>query len=87
MVTDTTRFCLKGVNIEDCRIISRLIGTKIFINEFVAFAELGIIIRLKEEIVANNTFELYRNGTLLLEAGKSMIWNVSQVIKMILKVF
>ena len=32
---------LMGVAVEDCRAVSRLIGTKIFVNEFVAYTELG----------------------------------------------
>ena len=66
----------QGVNTEDCQIISRLIGTKIFINEFVAYAQLGGIVNARNAFIANNTFDLYRNGTMMLDTGTAMIWNV-----------
>ena len=54
--------------------MSRLIGTKIFVNELVAYGELGGIIKLRENIIANHTFDLYHNGT--LDLNSEMIWNV-----------
>ena len=35
---------LMGVHVEDCRKVAQLIGVKTFINEFVAFEELGVFI-------------------------------------------
>ncbi len=68
-------FTLKGVNIEDCRSVSKLIGTKIFVNEFVAYEKLGTMIKFREAIINNGTYELYYNGTLSLPA-EGVIWSV-----------
>ena len=35
---------LMGVSIEDCRKVAQLIGVKTFVNEFVAFEELGVLL-------------------------------------------
>ncbi len=80
-------FIIQGVDVKDCRIISRLIGTKIFINEFVAYAQLGDIINIRNGFIANNTFDLYRNGTMVLEKGTAMIWDVSFLLKSIKCIF
>lgn len=37
-----------GVHIKDCRKVGRLVGVKTFINEFVAFEELGKLIKNRE---------------------------------------
>lgn len=68
---------MMGVPIEDCLSVGRLIGLKTFINEFVAFKELGNTINFRKQIFASNTFELYRNGTLTVPLNISMIWHVS----------
>jgi nucleoside permease NupC len=65
---------LKGVESEDCASVSKLIGIKVFVNEFVAYSELGNVIKFRQNITMQNTFELYRNNT--LQAPKGMIWNV-----------
>ena len=67
---------LMGVDIDDCKVVSKLIGTKIFVNEFVAYNRLGKSIRFKEEIIKNNTFELYFNGTYVVPSDVFAIWNV-----------
>ena len=46
-----------------------------FVNEFVAYAELGKTINFRNEIISNNTIDLYRNGSLSLPLH-GMIWNV-----------
>jgi hypothetical protein len=62
------------VETEDCEVVSRLIGMKIFVNEFVAYTELGKIIRFREKILANGSFDhFYANPT---ELAQPMIWNV-----------
>ena len=37
---------------------------------------IGSIITFRDEIIANGTFPLYKNGTLPLPKDISMIWNV-----------
>ena len=64
------------MSIEDCRSVSKLIGTKIFVNEFVAYEKLGTMIKFREGIIANGTYDLYYNGTLSLPAG-GVIWSVT----------
>ena len=41
-----------GVNVPDCRRVAELIGVKTFLNEFVAFDELGKLIRNKRNFTA-----------------------------------
>lgn len=67
---------IKGVNIEDCKEISGLIGIKIFVNELVAYSRMGKMIDLRNSLIANNTLELYSNGTYVLPEGSHIIWNV-----------
>jgi len=66
----------KGIDSEDCRGVSKLIGIKMFVNEFVAYSELGKIIDFGNQIRDNNTFEFYRNGSMSLPDGMVMLWNV-----------
>lgn len=66
---------LMGVKPEDCLSIGKLVGYKIFLNEFVAYQKLGEIITLRDSLVANGTFDLYHNGTMKLAANKSIVWN------------
>jgi nucleoside permease NupC len=65
-----------GVPAEDCLVAGKLIGLKTFINEFVAYEELGKIINFRKEIILNNTMEFYRNGSMVLPGSQSMLWNV-----------
>jgi pyrimidine nucleoside transport protein len=67
-----------GVSIEDCLSVGKLIGLKTFINEFVAYKDLGDVIKFRNEIFLNGTQELYRNGTFPLPSNISMIWEVSK---------
>jgi len=71
------------VSLEDCKSVSKLIGTKIFVNEFVAYEKLGKMIKFKEEIIANGTYNLYYNGTLSLPA-EGVIWSVIHFVPNIL---
>ena len=68
----------KGVNVEDCKSVSKLIGIKIFINEFIAYSELGKIISFRDDLQSKNLFESYRNGSIELPADLQMIWNVKK---------
>jgi hypothetical protein len=47
-----------------------------FVNEFVAYAELGKVIKFRNNATEFGTFELYRNGTLPIPNEIFMIWNV-----------
>lgn len=71
---------MKGVQPEDCLTIGKLVGYKIFLNEFVAYQKLGEAIDFRDSLIADGTFDFYRNGTLTLAAGQSIIWNVIFVI-------
>ena len=59
------------------KVVSGLIGTKIMVNEFVAYAELGKMTSFRNKIIEMNLFESYHNGSIPLpsEIG-SMIWDV-----------
>ncbi|ESO12303.1 hypothetical protein HELRODRAFT_105275 [Helobdella robusta] len=54
-----------GVKLEDCRKVGELMGIKTFINEFVAFQELGVLINnrkeLNEHIAKNGTWSSERS--------------------------
>lgn len=68
-----------GIPFEDCLSVSKLLGIKTFINEFVAYKELGDVINFRKEIIENGTLELYKNGTNAIPNNIAMIW---QVLKM-----
>ena len=68
---------LMGVYVDDCQEVSKLIGYKVFVNEFFAYDKLGKIIKYRQSLIDTNVFELYRNGTYLIPSNQSMIWNVS----------
>ena len=61
---------------EDCKSVGKLIGIKVFINEFIAYSELGKIISFRNEMISKNTFNSYKNGTLAIPNDLQMIWNV-----------
>ena len=67
---------LMGVEVEDCKAVSRFIGTKVFVNEFVAYSELGKSMSFRNEIISNGLYDAYHNGSIPLPNGFSMIWNV-----------
>jgi nucleoside permease NupC len=51
---------LMGVSGEDCRSVAKLVGFKVFVNEFVAYTKLGAVIDFRDQIIANGTFPLYK---------------------------
>ncbi|CAM4803351.1 unnamed protein product [Rotaria magnacalcarata] len=63
-----------GIPFRDCLLSSKLIGIKISLNEFIAYQELGKIRKLRNELILNNTFPLYLNGTLKLPSDTPMLW-------------
>ena len=66
---------------EDCRSVAKLVGTKVFVNELVAFSKLGKTTKFRDAIIANGTYELFKNGTLQIQNDITMIWNVNDSIK------
>ncbi|CAF0789122.1 unnamed protein product [Adineta ricciae] len=69
-----------GIPISDCLLASKLIGIKVSLNEFIAYQELGRIRQLRTELILNNTFPLYLNGTLQLPNDVQMLWEDSSVV-------
>ncbi|CAF4691464.1 unnamed protein product, partial [Rotaria sp. Silwood1] len=69
-----------GIPLRDCLVSSELIGIKISLNEFIAYQELGKIRQLRNELILNNTFALYLNGTLTLPNDVPMLWDDSSPI-------
>lgn len=65
-----------GVEINDCASVSRLVAKKVFLSEFIAYKDLGEIIDFRNDMFSNGTFEMYRNGTLIVPNGMPIIWNV-----------
>ena len=58
-----------GVDIADCRTVAGLIGTKTFLNEFIAYEELGVLIgnkaRLNAHVAGNGTW-YYQGDDIIL---------------------
>ncbi|CAF3658181.1 unnamed protein product [Rotaria sp. Silwood1] len=70
-----------GIPLRDCLLSSKLIGIKISLNEFIAYQQLSKILKLRNELISNNTFSLYLNGTLTLPNDTPMLWDdVSPII-------
>ncbi|CAF4391405.1 unnamed protein product, partial [Adineta steineri] len=69
-----------GVPLQDCFLGSKLIGIKVSLNEFIAYQELGVIRKLRDELIKNDTFPLYLSGNLTLPEGTQMLWNDSSLI-------
>jgi pyrimidine nucleoside transport protein len=67
---------MMGVPIDDCLSVSKLLGLKTFINEFVAYKDLGDVINFRNEIFKNGTQELYKNGSMPIPNNIAMIWQV-----------
>lgn len=60
----------------------RRIDSNESVFQFIAYQELGKIRKLRDELMANNTFPLYSNGTLSLPSGTDMLWEVSEIQKL-----
>ena len=76
---------IMGVAFDDCRKVGELIGIKIFLNEFVAYTDLGVIIDNSEEFkeygTTNGTWTEV-NGNIYLEAtNRTLIGGVMEVCK------
>jgi hypothetical protein len=70
-----------GVENEDSVAVGRLLAKKVFVSEFISYQELGAAITFRNQIIANGTFDLYRNGTLSIPTDISVIWSVSDIIQ------
>ena len=65
-----------GVDPDDCRKVSQLIGVKTFLNEFVAYGELSVFINNKvsfdEHLNMNGTFR-YDGDDIILEGTNTTL--------------
>ena len=66
-----------GIYSEDCKSASKLIGYKVFLNNIMTFQKLGQSIKFRDAIIANGTFELFRNGSLPVPQDIEVLWGVS----------
>jgi len=60
---------IMGVNVADCRKVAELIGTKMILNEFVAYRDLSILIHNRETLehhVTNNVTWYWRGDDVIL---------------------
>ncbi|CAM2705447.1 unnamed protein product [Rotaria socialis] len=69
-----------GIPFRDCLLASKLIGIKVSLNEFIAYEELGKIRKLRDELIANETFSEYLSGNFPLPVGTRMLWDESSII-------
>ena len=58
----------------DVKNVSKLIGIKMFVNEFAAFDELGKAIKFRTNITEDGLYEYYKNGSLLIPNDIFMVW-------------
>ena len=59
-----------GVVPDDCRIVARMVGVKTFINEFLAYEDLGRVKRNRIEFE-----QMFFNGTLFGPDGNMTTWH------------
>lgn len=77
---DYSIYFYQGVSSSDVKNVSKMIGIKMFVNEFAAFEELGKAIRFRESIKLNGTFDLYKNGTLSVPNEIYMVWEDRSIL-------
>ena len=69
-----------GVDVSDCRKVAELIGFKTFINEFVAYTELGKLIDNRKALDAYTGNWTWVNGDILLtKTGQLLVGGVISV--------
>lgn len=69
-----------GIDAADCRKVAELIGFKTFINEFVAYTELGTLIKNRKLLEAYDGPWKWVNGDILLEkTGKTLLGGIISV--------
>lgn len=71
---------LKGVSPIDVKNVSKLIGIKMFVNEFAAFGELGKAIQFRTNITESGLLENYKNGSLPIPNGIFMVWEDRSIL-------
>ncbi|CAF0726574.1 unnamed protein product [Brachionus calyciflorus] len=71
---------LMGVSINDVQTVSKLIGIKMFVNEFAAFFELGKAIKFRDSIIENGLYNAYKNGSLPLPNDLYMVWEDRSIL-------
>ncbi|KAL3865700.1 hypothetical protein ACJMK2_043062 [Sinanodonta woodiana] len=60
---------LMGVEPEDCSVVARMVGIKTFVNEFIAYEDLGIVKRNREAFGSyNGTWHKDNSGNIILES-------------------
>jgi len=67
-----------GVEIADCRKVAQLIGVKTFLNEFIAYQELGLFIDNRKQFyehIANNGSWYERGDDIHLVGGPTGVIN------------
>ena len=71
---------LMGVAKEDCRQVAELIGVKTFINEFVAYTDLSVIIKNSNIFENyNGTYEYIQDDIYLKDLNVTLIGGVMKV--------
>ncbi len=72
-----------GVELDDCRQVAKLIGIKTFLNEFVAYGELGELINnraaLDEHVNNNGTWYYEGDDIILVDTNVTLIDGVLSV--------
>lgn len=61
-----------GADVSDCRKVAELVGTKTFLNEFVAYSELGVFIsnrKLLDEHVSRNGSWHWLDGDIIMTSS------------------
>jgi hypothetical protein len=71
-----------GTPLRDCLSVGKLLGIKVFVNEYVAYYELGKVLDFRNAVSINSTvsFEQY-DPTLQIPDGVAMIWHVKPLNK------
>jgi nucleoside permease NupC len=69
---------VSSIILENCLAVGKFIAIKAFINELVAYKELGATINFRNSILSNQTFyEIYKSGGLPIPSNVTMLWNVN----------
>ncbi|XP_070182912.1 sodium/nucleoside cotransporter 1-like, partial [Littorina saxatilis] len=73
---------LIGVPMQDCQVVARMLGIKIFINEFIAYSDLGHVranrVALESHVANNGTWRLadFGDGMELLGTNTTLVGGV-----------
>lgn len=72
------------MNIQDCKAVSKLIGIKIFVTEFLAYSQMGKMVNVRDQLIKNGLLESYLNGTYILPSGSDIIIHVILFLKILI---